>query len=263
MEIALQDFKAYLKTLFLCILLMIITFNLELDFGPIIISFSLTGLVGAIILTVRTNKLKNISKEFNDIYIIGLCMIGGIILNPLAQHIISNMIFKETVQELAYQLSVLVQSGENITSAQLNSFFSFFGELTPYIVILLVVTFILTYGPLIALFIALGKLIKKHSEENNYRDAYNLEKYFRNVAICLGVIAILTIVMMATVFSMFGQITISQNNVYLDESFESTVGFMSLSSIALVVVGIVYLVFIIKTLARINTYSKDIECYRK
>lgn len=62
---------------------------------------------------------------------------------------------------------------------------------------------------------------------------------------------------------MFGQITISQNNVYLDESFESTVGFMSLSSIALVVVGIVYLVFIIKTLARINTYSKDIECYRK
>ena len=263
MEIALQDFKAYLKTLFLCILLMIITFSIQLEFGAFTLTFSLTGLVGAIILTVRTSKLKHISKEFEYIYIIGLCMIGGIILNPLAQHIISNMIFKETIQELAYQVTVLVQSGENLTSAQLNSFFNFFSELTPFIVLYLLVSFALTYGPLIALFIASGKLIKKHSVENNYHDAYNLEKYFRKDAICLVLIAILTTVMMVTVFSLFGQITISQNNVYLDESFEFTSGLVSLISIAFLVVGIVYLVFIIKTLCRIYNYSKNIECYRK
>lgn len=257
MEITKKDFKSYLNTLFLCLLLLLVSFTVELEFNGASVPLSITDLVAAIILIARSSKLKHVSKEFNAIYLTAIAIVAAIILNPLLQILITTVSFQSAFIQLTTQLNLLSNAG-NLTTEHINVIIESFVQLSDYAVLVGIIEAILSFAPVAYLYFAISKLIKAYCEINNVDDVYLLAKQTKKTAIYHIIPSILSIIFVWSLFYFISNVKIVDDGTILfDNGFEFGTFLLIIVSIATLVFFIVDLVQIIKCLIRINKFSKD------
>ena len=250
--------KSLVNNIFVAILLLLINFSFSLDFGNVSYSFSATGIAASIILMVGLNKYRKENSKLNTLFYVALIYLFVLIVSPFVMMLVLNKYMPN--MEYLVDLMMNIEAAGELNFDQLNNIMEFLVSLKEPIAISLILSFVFSQIPLCAMIYFSGKTLLFIGQDVSSSYGEEAHRYAKKTIISALVTAIVALVVVLLVFEGLSGILFTYvGGVMFVNNAQSLLTISGALSIPLMVVSIMYLVFFIKFLVRINKLASDIN----
>lgn len=250
--------KSLVNNIFVAILLLLINFSFSLDFGNVSYSFSATGIAASIILMVGLNKYRNGNSKLNTLFYVALIYLFVLIISPFVMMLVLNKYMPN--MEYLVNLMMNLEATGDLNFDQLNEMMEFLVGLKEPLAISLILSLVFSQIPLCALLYFSGKTLLVIGQDVDSSYGEEAHRYANKTIISALVTAIVALVVVLLAFEGLSGILFTYvGGVMFVNNAQSLLTISGALSIALMVVSIMYLVFFIKFLVRINKLASDIN----
>ena len=253
-----QEKKKIVNSIFIAMLLLVISFSFSLDIGEINLSFSGTGIAAAIILMVSLNKYRKENAKFNNLFYASLVYIFVLVISPLVMYLVlaNHLPNFDYIIDFATQL----ETTEQLNFDDLNHLFEFISSLKEPIFVSLMLGIVFNQLPLYAMVFLSSKALLEISNSVESSYGKEIKKYSNRSIITSFATSLLSVAIVLLVFEgLSGILFTYDGDVIIEDNVQGLLTASGAMSIALGVISIMYLVYYIKFLIRINKLSSDIN----
>lgn len=250
--------KSLVNNIFVAILLLLINFSISLELGKVSYSFSATGIVSSIILMVGLNKYRKENSKLNILFYVALIYLFVLIVSPFVMMLVLN----KHMPNMGYLVNLMMnlETIGELDFKQLNKIMEFLVSLKEPIAISLILSFVFSEIPLCAMIYFSGKTLLVIGQDVSSSYGEEAHRYAKKTIISALVTSIIALVVVLLVFEGLSGILFTYvGDVMFVNNAQSLLTISGALSIALMVVSIMYLVFFIKFLVRINKLASDIN----
>lgn len=250
--------KSLVNNIFVAILLLLINFSISLELGKVSYSFSATGIVSSIILMVGLNKYRKENSKLNILFYVALIYLFVLIVSPFVMMLVLN----KHMPNMGYLVNLMMnlETIGELDFKQLNKIMEFLVSLKEPIAISLILSFVFSEIPLCAMIYFSGKTLLVIGQDVSSSYGEEAHRYAKKTIISAVVTSIIALVVVLLVFEGLSGILFTYvGDVMFVNNAQSLLTISGALSIPLMVVSIMYLVFFIKFLVRINKLASDIN----
>ena len=250
--------KSLVNNIFVAILLLLINFSISLELGNVSYSFSATGIAASIILMVGLNKYRKENSKLNILFYMALIYLFVLIVSPFVMMLVLNKHMPN--MEYLVDLMLNLEATGDLNFDQLNEMVEFLVSLKEPLAISLILSFVFSEIPLCAMIYFSGKTLLVIGQDVSSSYGKEAHRYAKKTIISALVTSIIALVVVLLVFEGLSGILFTYvGDVMFVNNAQSLLTISGALSIPLMVVSIMYLVFFIKFLVRINKLASDIN----
>lgn len=250
--------KSLVNNIFVAILLLLINFSISLELGNVSYSFSATGIAASIILMVVLNKYRKENSKLNILFYVALIYLFVLIVSPFVMMLVLNKHMPN--MEYLVNLMLNIEATGDLNFDQLNEMVEFLVSLKEPLAISLILSLVFSEIPLCAMIYFSGKTLLVIGQDVSSSYGEEAHRYAKKTIISALVTSIIALVVVLLVFEGLGGILFTYvGDVMFVDNAQSLLTISGALSIVLMVVSIMYLVFFIKFLVRINKLASDIN----
>lgn len=250
--------KNLVNNIFVAILLLLINFSISLEFRKVSYSFSATGIAASIILMVGLNKYRKENSKLNILFYMALIYLFVLIVSPFVMMLVLN----KHMPNMGYLVNLMMnlETIGELDFNQLNKIMEFLVSLKEPIAISLILSLVFSEIPLCAMIYFSGKTLLFIGQDVSSSYGEEAHRYAKKTIISALVTSIIALVVVLLMFEGLSGILFTYvGDVMFVNNAQSLLTISGALSIPLMVVSIMYLVFFIKFLVRINKLASDIN----